>query len=478
MKSNNDEGAELPDQPESSRRRDVLGAFAASVAVGVLPGAAFAQGSGSPAKAAAKITDHDRTMLRDAWTNYCDALRREGEDIINGVSGDAQSPQELAEALRAVARIGIMSLQHRMDFNDPDFPTFFRSMDDRYKYGGPDTHINYLTATLRGDATYRLRANHHHREFNINVSGAAPVQVDGVTKLELTNREFWPPDLKIEPDGSFEVMFSSEKQAGNWVRLDPDFRGGTKLPDQYPMAVGGLLLRTYYWDPEDGLPAGSFAIDRVDAKAPLGPAPLTPARFVDQLKSATELCSKAAKWWIARPGWMRVQNKPNVISPPGQMPPGIEKYSHQRTGPLNYGVAAWDLAPDEVLFIESEIPECRYWSFHLYNAWWESPDIQHRQTSIGHKQAFVDADGRFRAVIAHADPGVPNWLDTGGARRGFLHYRWLRPTVDHLPTPAGKVVKLSEVRNLMPPEHPRVDQETRRARLSARRAYFAKRFQT
>lgn len=446
--------------------------------MGALPGAAFAQSLASSGKAAGEISEHDRTMLRDAWASYCDALRKEGMDIVNGVSGDAQSAQELAEALRAVARIGIMSLQHRMDFNDPDFPVFFRSMDDRYKYGGPDTNINYLTATLRGDATYRLRANHRNREFNLNVSSPVPVTVDGVTRQALATRELWPKDMKIEADGSFEVMFSSEKQAGNWVQLDPQFRGGTKLPDQFPMAVGGLLLRTYYWDQNDGLPEGSFVLERVDDKAPLGPAPLVPARFAEQLKSAAELCSRAAKWWIARPARMRTQNKPNIISSPTQTPPGIEKYSERRTGPLNYGVAAWDLAEDEALFIESELPQCLYWSFHLYNAWWESPDMQHRLTSIGHKQAFVDADGRFRAVIAHADPGVPNWLDTGGSRRGFLHYRWLRPIDDRLPTPVGKVVKLSDVRKLMPHEHPRVSLEERRAHLSARRAHFAKRFQT
>src|SRR5215212_5291389 len=100
-----------------------------------------------------EISEYDRASLRDAWTGYCDVLRKEGEDIINGVSGDPESPQELAEALRAVARIGIMSLQHRRDFNGPDFPTFFRTMDDRYKYGGPDAHSSYRTATLRGGGT-------------------------------------------------------------------------------------------------------------------------------------------------------------------------------------------------------------------------------------------------------------------------------------------------------------------------------------
>src|SRR5215212_9966764 len=156
-----------------------------------------------------KISEQDRATLGDAWTSYCDALRNEGMDIINGVSGDPETPQELAEALRAVARIGIMSLQHRMDFNDPDFPDFFRTMDDRYKYGGPDAQINYLNATIRGDATYRLRANHLHREFNVNVSKPVPVEVDGEIKKILGSDSLWCHEMKVEDDGSIEVMLSS-----------------------------------------------------------------------------------------------------------------------------------------------------------------------------------------------------------------------------------------------------------------------------
>jgi hypothetical protein len=88
----------------------------------------------------------------------------------------------------------------------------------------------------------------------------------------------------------------------------------------------------------------------------------------------------------------------------------------------------------------------------------------------------VDSDGRFRAVLAHRDPGVPNWLDTADAARGFMFYRWLRPTGE-TPTPTALMTTVEQVRDLLPGDHPVVDADERRRRLITRRAFFAKRFQ-
>jgi hypothetical protein len=52
----------------------------------------------------------------------------------------------------------------------------------------------------------------------------------------------------------------------------------------------------------------------------------------------------------------------------------------------------------------------------------------------------------------------------------------LRP-LDELPSPSGRVVKLEELHDLMPGDHPRVERAARRKQLCARRAWFARRFQ-
>jgi hypothetical protein len=63
-----------------------------------------------------------------------------------------------------------------------------------------------------------------------------------------------------------------------------------------------------------------------------------------------------------------------------------------------------------------------------------SADWSERKTSINLAQAHIDADGRFRCVVSHRDPGVPNWLDTGGLAEGMLQYRWIWSNDNPLPT--------------------------------------------
>ena len=143
-----------------------------------------------------------------------------------------------------------------------------------------------------------------------------------------------------------------------------------------------------------------------------------------------------------------------------------------------YAFCFFDLAPDEALVVECDIPQSRYWSFHLYNlAWWEALEYATRVTSRNHTQTRISDDGRIRVVVAHEDPGVPNWLDTEGRREALLTLRWFWPTGDP-PSPSTQVVKLAAVRDALPGDTPAVDAEQRRAEITARRDHLAWRFRT
>jgi hypothetical protein len=90
-----------------------------------------------------------------------------------------------------------------------------------------------------------------------------------------------------------------------------------------------------------------------------------------------------------------------------------------------YAGGIFELEPDQALIVESRIPvRAQYVGFHLGNLWGESLDFANHQSSLNGFQVEPDEDGVLRYVVAHRDPGVPNWLDTTGQREGFLTPRW------------------------------------------------------
>ena len=110
----------------------------------------------------------------------------------------------------------------------------------------------------------------------------------------------------------------------------------------------------------------------------------------------------------------------------------------------NYGY--WELADDEAFVIDLEPPErFDYWNLQLGNHWLESLDFMHHDTHVNHETAVAGPDGGIRIVVSLRDPGVPNWLDTAGHRRGALALRWVGAS-EEPPLPRTTVVKLSELR--------------------------------
>lgn len=135
---------------------------------------------------------------------------------------------------------------------------------------------------------------------------------------------------------------------------------------------------------------------------------------------------------------------------------------------------SWSLDTDEALLIEVRPPPAVYWSVSLGNYWWETIDYANRQSSLNGHQARLDPDGVFRAVVCHSDPGLANWLDTGGNHHGAMIFRWLR--ADSAPVPEARVVPLAGLEGAVPSGAPRTTAEERQRVLDARRAGVERRF--
>ncbi len=86
------------------------------------------------------------------------------------------------------------------------------------------------------------------------------------------------------------------------------------------------------------------------------------------------------------------------------------------TPDAGYAACWYELEPGEALTVEFLPPPCRYWGVHLANRWGQSLDHRTHHTRLNSRTATAARDGSVRVMIAAADPGDGNWLDTAGAR--------------------------------------------------------------
>ena len=89
-------------------------------------------------------------------------------------------------------------------------------------------------------------------------------------------------------------------------------------------------------------------------------------------------------------------------------------------------------------------PKCLTWNFQLNNHWMESLDYRYFRIHVNAHTAIYEPDGAVRIVVAHQDPGHPNWIQTVGHPHGTMCFRWFH--ADAHPEPKTRVVKLAELR--------------------------------
>ena len=108
-------------------------------------------------------------------------------------------------------------------------------------------------------------------------------------------------------------------------------------------------------------------------------------------------------------------------------------------------IGSFEVGRDEALVLDVQPPDTRYWNIALETHWHETVDHLHRPVSRTLEGVRTDPDGKVRLVIAHEDPGVPNWLDPMGNERGFMTFRWLDARGEPVPKPVVTRVKREEL---------------------------------
>jgi hypothetical protein len=251
-------------------------------------------------------------------------------------------------------------------------------------------------------------------------------------------------DLKVDADGSFELLLSTERPAGhtgNWLKIAP---GARVLMTRY---------RSYDWENEIDPRMSIECLDPVGLKKRL-----TPEEIFERMDHMANMPVRSTKLFY----WMQNGIKERV---------GINVFEPVKLGGSFtrqvYLPAVFEFEDDEALIVETELPETRrYWNFQLNDPYFNIVEYVYRLSSTNGHFAKISSDGKFRAVISLTDPGVPNWLDPAGYKQGTIYGRWY--DCDSCPTPTMKRVKFSEIRDHLPADTPTVSPEERDEELRRR----------
>jgi len=227
-----------------------------------------------------------------------------------------------------------------------------------------------------------------------------------------------------------------------------------------PKTNAQLVIREVYndWSAR----RGKVAIARTDTAGTAPPA-LTKDLIEKRFAVAGKQLVQRVKTWLQFPQWFYTNIPVNTMVAPRLTPGGLAtQYS---------SAGHFDLAPDQALVITLPVTDAPYLGFQLGSLWYISLDYINHQTSLNGTQAQADPDGKIRIVVAERNPGVTNWVETDGHRKGFLQFRWQRVSrqLTEADGPTVELVGADDVAARLPYyESNRISTEDWRARIALR----------
>ncbi len=349
-----------------------------------------------------------------AWREFCDLLADAGTTIL--AEGNPDDPLDRAEGFRMLTRLLRGALESKLEYGQGSHPALICTCHETIKIVGENPDNHYLGSSLDGKYDYRIwgtRGDARWISFNLfsgaGFGGGGPGT--GATMHE--------EQMHIEPDGTFELIISPREHPGNWLRSEADTRS--------------LAIRQTFLDKAHQTHA-ELHIERIDDQV-TATEPLTAEQLYLSLIYAglyvKGVADIGSQWARRQAQW------PNVFTDEAELAE-TDKFKDPQ---IKWHQAYFELDDDQALVVEVTPPACDYWMIALHNHWMETLDYVNHQATLNCHTSVVDDDGRVRWVIAHRDPGVPNWLDTAGHRRGTVGVRWVGPDVIDV-LPSTRVVPL------------------------------------
>tara|TARA_A100001234_G_scaffold212577_1_gene214238 strand:- start:224 stop:1429 length:1206 start_codon:yes stop_codon:yes gene_type:complete len=360
--------------------------------------------------------DYSTLASHQALLDFEELLSAAREMVLN----DARTEQEAVEGMRWLLRTVAMSVEVAADAN-PRRPHFQRMDTLVRKVGGDNPDAEYEFAAIDGQYDYKITGNIgsvRYLGFTFNAGQGTTPRRQFAYLSDQT--------LELDQDGNFTLILSQEPTdtSGQWIQIPDD--------------ASGILVRQYIANRKKE----ELATLNIDVLgSPIQFSPVTDQEIADAIIGTSyAFLSLTTLHHRVLPELME---KTNVF---------IKATSDSLGGAISgndnlYMIGSYQLADDEALIMLVQPPKTRYWNIALESRWHETADYLHRPTSMTLDEVNYNEDGSVEFIVAHKDPGHPNWLDTSGHNFGFITLRWLDALDEDVPMPELEVINWSDLVN-------------------------------
>jgi len=316
------------------------------------------------------------------------------------------SEEDIAASHRALMHIIEAGL---VGFFEQDVrrPGFRRIVTPSRKLTGDNSDAIYFDAPVSADYCYVVRGNMNGAVyFSMTIEeGAAEGNMASKTGGVINDTQ-----IDVDDDGSFTVYLGGEARDRNWLPLGKEAARITTRHyfEQMAPAAGNPFLEP------------RLSIECISAVE-------TPEQLTDQdvAGGIRRVCNFVRSRTLEMPPMANSEPPPflslspnafPVPQPPGEF--GLAAFD------AHYSMAPFFLNSDEALVISGRWPECRFANVCLWNRFQQTFDYISHSASFNRVQTKLESDGSFKMIIAHQDPGLPNWLDTQGQMFGLVFWRF------------------------------------------------------
>jgi hypothetical protein len=310
---------------------------------------------------------------------------------------------------------------------DPTRPRFQRIVTPTRKFTGDNADAIYYDAPVSPEYRYLVRGR---MDGAVYVSLTVECDAADGTMARRTGGVINDTQFDVDRDGRFEIRLGGEPAARNWLALE---------------AGASRITTRHYYENERSAAAdptrnAALEIELLDpVPAPPPPDDASVARGIRRVARFIESRT------LEQPPMASAKQPAFVSIVPNQFPkPVLPGDFGLAAADAAYSMAPYFIGPDDALVMTGRWPKCRCANVSLWTRFMQTFDYANRPVSRNRAQTTLEPDGSFRIVLAHRDPGHPNWLDTEGQPLGLVFWRFFLAEGE-IETPHAKVVPFAEV---------------------------------